>query len=67
MSVVKKTWILLICFMVISIAFSRGYAQEQLETYPEYSTSKVTLGDTYTLIKETSDIKLFYKKHNGIF
>lgn len=67
MSVVKKTWILLICFMVISITFSRGYAQEQLETYPEYSTSKVTLGDTYTLIKETSDIKLFYKKHNGIF
>lgn len=67
MSVVKKTWILLICFVLINITFSKSYAQEQLETYPEYTTSKVTLDDTYTLIKETSDIKLFYKKHNGIF
>ena len=64
---IKKTLIFVIVLGLISLTIAQGYAQESTNNYPPYTTTKVALNDTYTLLSETQYIQLFYKKHNGIF
>lgn len=64
---IKKTLIFVIVLGLISLTIAQGYAQESTNNYPPYTTTKVELNDSYTLLSETQYIQLFYKKHNGIF
>jgi hypothetical protein len=67
MSLIKKGIVLIVFIILINLSYRYGYAQEAVQTYPSYQTTKISLNEDYTLISETSDMKLYYKKHNGVF